>query len=281
MPREKLLMKIVHVPFNIIKTFLYFQVPELFQSIRRATQRDIFEEMEPKEPEPAKACYEVMYVGRAKVKGKKILSSHIDDLVIRLESKEPRNSVSHTRNSEPLDRRRHKSDSSIKSLPTLLDENLVKENELQKLSHKTIFQGVELHNDSPPGSSDDMNKNDGNHSSSQISSSTEHLSDGGHSSSENITDGLQLSNSGEQIKDMFHSLQHHPEGQQLEGQDQGQDPHGNHLRSTNRTMLFRVGQSEISLISLDKKQTIIERKFKNISSVSQVIPGSFLQNYEI
>lgn len=249
--------------------FIFFQVPELFQGIRKATQRDIFEEMEPKEPEPAKACYEVMYVGRAKVKGKKILSSHIDDLVMRLESKDPRNSVIGLNNSEPLDRRRHKSDSSVKSLPTLLDEGLVKENELQKLSHTTIFQGVELHNDSPTGSNDDVNRHDGNHG-NQISNSVEHLSDS-QSSTENISDGLQLSNSGDQLRDMFHSLQHHPEGQQHEGQDQGQDLHGNHGRTTNRTMLFRIGQSEISLISLDKKQTIIERKFKNISSVSQVI----------
>lgn len=244
----------------------------MFQSIRKATQRDIFDEMEPKDPEPAKACYEVMYVGRAKVKGKKILSSHIDDLVMRLETKDNRNSFGTSINTEPLDRRRHKSDSSVKSLPTLLDEGLVKENELQKLSRTTIFQGVELHNDSPTGSNDDVNRQDGghgNHHGNQIINSTEHLSDG-HSSTENISDGLQLSNSGEQLKDMFHSLQQHPECQQPEGQDQGQDIHGNHARSTNRTMLFRIGQSEISLISLDKKQTIIERKFKNISSVSQV-----------
>ncbi|XP_060578667.1 uncharacterized protein LOC132735702 isoform X2 [Ruditapes philippinarum] len=46
-------------------------VPELFQNIRGATQRDIFEEMEPRQPEPTKACYEVMYVGRAKVRARK------------------------------------------------------------------------------------------------------------------------------------------------------------------------------------------------------------------
>lgn len=246
-----------------------FQVPELFQNIRQATQCDIFESMEPKEPEPARACFEVMYVGRAKVRGKKILSSHIDDLVLRLESKDSHNSISGIKISEPIDRRRHKSDSSVKSLPTLLDENLVTENELQKLSQNTIFQGVELHNDSPTGSNDDVNKQSAedhrHHHGNVKRNSKDDLSDG-HSSLENLSDGLQLSNSGEELKDIFHSLQtqHH------EGHDQSHDLHGNNERSTNRTMLFRIGQSEIALISLDKKQTIIERKFKNISSVSQV-----------
>ncbi|XP_053398670.1 TBC1 domain family member 1-like [Mercenaria mercenaria] len=243
-------------------------VPELFQSIRGATQRDIFEEMEPRQPEPTKACYEVMYVGRAKVRGKKILSSHIDDLVLRLEAKEHRNSIINDTSGESQDRRRHKSDSSIKSLPTLLDESLVKENELQKMSQKTIFQGVELHNDSPTGSSDEVHTPQGEASDlhrNQRSNSSDQLSDG-HSSSENITDGMHSSNSGDQLKDMFHGLQHHPEGH-VHFQDH--DTHNNQTRSTNRTMLFRIGQSEISLISLDKKQTIIERKFKNISSVSQ------------
>jgi hypothetical protein len=226
--------------------------------------------MEPRQPEPTKACYEVMYVGRAKVRGKKILSSHIDDLVMRLEAKEQRNSIIAETGGESHDRRRHKSDSSIKSLPTLLDETSVKENELQKMSQKTIFQGVELHNDSPTGSSDEVHlpgdtTNDLHRN--QRSHSTDQLSDGGHSSSENISDGLHSSHSGDQLKDMFHGLQHHPEGH-VHFQDH--DNHGNHGRSTNRTMLFRIGQSEISLISLDKKQTIIERKFKNISSVSQV-----------
>lgn len=227
--------------------------------------------MEPRQPEPTKACYEVMYVGRAKVRGKKILSSHIDDLVLRLEAKEQRNSIIAETSGESHDRRRHKSDSSVKSLPTLLDETLVKENELQKMSQKTIFQGVELHNDSPTGSSDEVHlpaddtSNDLHRN--QRSNSTDQLSDGGHSSSENVSDGLHSSSSGDQLKDMFHGLQHHPEGH-VHFQDH--DNHGNQTRSTNRTMLFRIGQSEISLISLDKKQTIIERKFKNISSVSQV-----------
>lgn len=240
----------------------------MFQNIRGATQRDIFEEMEPRQPEPTKACYEVMYVGRAKVRGKKILSSHIDDLVLRLEAKEHKNSIIIETGGQ--DRRRHKSDSSIKSLPTLLDESLVKENELQKMSQTTIFQGVELHNESPTGSSDEVQRQPGDHidlNRDQHSNSSDQLSDGVHSSSENLADGLQNSSSGDQLKDMFHGLQHHPEGH-VHFQDH--DAHSNQTRSLNRTMLFRIGQSDISLISLDKKQTIIERKFKNISSVSQV-----------
>lgn len=246
--------------------FYPFQVPELFHCIRGATQRDIFEEMEPRLPDTTKACYEVMYVGRAKVKGKKILSSHIDDLVMRLETKDNKNSNPDDNGTELTDRRRHKSDSSVKSLPSILDSGLVKENELQKVSQNTIFQGVELHNESHGGSHDDVHK-DGSSEllGNQHSDSTDHLSDGGHSSSENVTDTLQTSNSSDMLKDMIHGF-HHPDGH---GHVLGQDDHCNQ-RSTNRTMLFRIGQNDISLISLDKKQTLIERKFKNISSVSQV-----------
>lgn len=245
-------------------------MPELFQSIRGATQRDLFSEMEPREPEPAKACYEVMYVGRAKVRGKKILSSHIDDLVRRLESKETNSRPGSAK--ETHDRRRHKSDSSVKSLPTLLDESLVKENDLQKLSQATIFQGVPQTNNSPTGSNDDVNNKVIDN---QNSGSNDRL-DSMHGSSENLGDVLHHSSSGDQMKDMFHSLHPHPEGHSSDGTGQGQDCPGNLGRSVNRTMLFRIGQSEIALISLDKKQTIIDRKFKNISSVSQV---SFVSDF--
>ena len=242
----------------------------MFKCIRGATQRDLFDEMDQREAEPAKACYEVMYVGRAKVKGKKLLSAHIDDLVLRLEAKE-REGQGLSSIQQVTDRRRHKSDTSVKSLPSLFDDNLVKENELQKLSQQVLFRGAELHNESPTGSNDDIvNKQIGDHSDGR-SSSVEHLSsDGGQSSSENIVEGLHLSNSGDHLKDMFTGLNSHPEGQHTEVQGHSQGQGINPKISTNRTMLFRIGQLEISLISLDKKQTIIERKFKNISSVSQV-----------
>ncbi|WAQ99425.1 TBCD1-like protein [Mya arenaria] len=242
-------------------------VPELFKSIRGATQRDIFAEMEHKEPEPAKACFEVMYVGRAKVRGKKIFSSHIDDLVKRLEAKE---FGIKPNGKDSSDRRRHKSDSSVKNLPTFFEENFVQENELQKLSHATIHQGVEFNSQSPTGSNEDVNKQTGSVIHNRNSDSTDHLSDGIHSSTENLHEGLHLSHSGDQLKEMFHSLHPHPEGHSMDGTGQGQECPGGQGRTVNRTMVFRVGQSEIALISLDKKQTIIDRKFKNISSVSQV-----------
>ena len=238
----------------------------MFKCIRGAAQHDLFEEIEHKEPDADKACFEVMYVGRAKVKGKKILSNHIDDLVLRLEAKEQLNKP--LKEEDVSNRRRHKSDSSVKSLPSVLNNESVKENELQKISQKTIFQGVEWTNESPCGSNEDVNKQ--GHS-GEKSNSSEHLSEG-HSSGENLSDGLHLT--GDHLKDMFSALHEHPEGQghdvPIQSQDQSQPHHGNHTRTSNRTMLFRIGQHEIALISLDKKQTIIERKFKNISSVSQV-----------
>ena len=254
-------------------------MPELFKCIRGATQRDLFEEANYNEPEPAKACYEVMYVGRAKVKGKKIFSNHVDDLVKRLDAKDT--AERGTSDSDSPGRRRHKSDTSIRSLPSTLDDKLVKENELQKVSLK-LFKGAELHNDSPTGSNDDVHRSaSGEHIDLQgQGGSSDHLSD---SSAENVSDKMSHCSSDDQLKgDMFTGLQHGHDGHQFEGQGhghplEGEDQAGDHsvhnnhaIKSSNRTMLFRVGVADISLISPDRKQPILERKFKNISSVSQV-----------
>ena len=264
-------------------------MPELFRCIRGATQRDLFEEMDHKEPEPAKAFYEVMYVGRAKVKGKKVTSTHVDDLVMRLEAKEEEN---RKKTLEEKVRKRHSSDTSVRSLPNSLDTHvLVTENELQK---QHTFKGAELHLDSPSGSSDDIHHHGdtvvsraAQNRSPSLGHSGDNLSDSS-SSSENILDKNKLFKSTDQLKNshsgdqLFGALQSHPEGDghphpegeghSHDNEDQGHthSQSGVLIKSTNRTMLFSIGHHFISLISLDKKQTIIERNFKDISSVSQV-----------
>lgn len=266
-------------------------MPALFKCIRGATQQNLFEEMDQKDPEPARAFYEVMYVGRAKVKGKKVTSSHVDDLVNRLEAKEEEN---RKKTLEEKVRKRHSSDTSVRSLPNFLEGNiLVKENELQK---QHAFKGMELHNiNSPSGSSDEIHQQGdvmvsraAQNRSPSLGHSGDNLSDSS-SSSENVldrnkqsrsSDTLKSSHSGEQLKDMFTALHPHPEGEGHIHDNEGQGHHhqqsGMLIKSANRTMLFSVGHHVISLISLDKKQTIIERNFKDISSVSQVRSRSHL-----
>ena len=270
---------------------ILFQVPDLFKCIRGATQRDLFEEMDHKEPEPAKSFYEVMYVGRAKVKGKKVTSTHVDDLVMRLKAKEEEN---RKQTLEEKVRKRHSSDTSIKSLPNFLEGSvLVTENELQK---QHAFKGAELHNmDSPSGSSDEIQ----HHGDIAVSRAAQNSPSLGHSgdnfsdsssSSENIlernklsrsSEQLKKSHSGDQLKDMFSGFHSHPEG---EGHSHDNEGHGHHgevlIKSANRTMLFSIGHHAISLISLDKKQTIIERNFKDISSVSQVMLQFYIVRFQ-
>ena len=245
--------------------------------------------MDHRDPEPARAFYEVMYVGRAKVKGKKVTSGHVDDLVNRLEAKEEEN---RKKTLEEKVRKRHSSDTSVRSLPNFLEGNiLVTENELQK---QHAFKGMELHNmDSPSGSSDEIHQQGdimvsraAQNRSPSLGHSGDNLSDSS-SSSENVldrnklsrsSDTLKSSHSGEQLKDMFTALHPHPEGEGHIHDNEGQGHHHQHggmlIKSTNRTMLFSVGHHVIALISLDKKQTIIERNFKDISSVSQVRSSS-------
>lgn len=267
-------------------------MPELFKCIRGATQRDLFEDMDlHRDPEPARAFYEVMYVGRAKVKGKKVTSGHIDDIVTRLDVKEEEN---RKKTLEEKVRKRHASDTSIKSLPNFLEGNiLVTENELQK---QHAFKGAELHNlESPSGSSDEIHHHGdiivsraAQNRSPSLGHSGDNLSDSS-SSSENIldrnrlsrsTDTLKDSHSGDQLKDLFTAVHPNPEGEghlrDSEGRGQLSQQSGMFITSTNRTMLFSIGHHVISLISLDKKQTIIERNFKDISSVSQVRSKTFL-----
>ena len=239
--------------------------------------------MDHREAEPARAFYEVMYVGRAKVKGKKVTSSHVDELVSRLDAKEEEN---RKKTLEEKVRKRHASDTSVRSLPNFLEGNiLVTENELQK---QHASRGMELHNiDSPSGSSDEIHQQGdlmvsraAQNRSPSLGHSGDNLSDSS-SSSENVlekhrlsksSDTLKSSNSGDQLKDMFSALHPHPEGEGHFHDNEGQGHMHQQMliKSANRTMLFSVGHHVISLISLDKKQTIIERNFKDISSVSQV-----------
>ncbi|XP_033744156.1 TBC1 domain family member 4-like [Pecten maximus] len=246
-------------------------VPELFNSIQEATRRDITIDMvETKASEPAKAFYEVMYVGRAKLNTKKITCVHIDELCHKLSEKEKERKQKQEEQNER--RQRHASGASVKSLPASLDEVVsVTENELGAQNER--LRGNTIHIDSPSSSADDLSGcSDG------ISSSENVLENSGHFSHSYSTGGL--SGSGDSREEICDLVTRDPLSHSNSGDlDQSQkelhvhfsDPH--HCESSrdnpNKTMLFCLGASDISLISLDKKSTILDRRFKDISSVSQ------------
>lgn len=240
----------------------------MFSCIQEETRRDLFEDLgETKSSEPAKAFYEVMYIGRAKLQSKKITCAHIDDLYQKLMKKEKDRKK--LLNDQKEQRRRHGSGVSTKSLPATLEENVtVTENELQK-QHDT-FKPHHVFLDTPVSSADELSS-----LSDQQSSSENILDNSGHFST-GLSNIGGLSDSGELMKE------EPPFNKILAKSDNDQSAKDLHVHfnenclntdndNPNRTMLFRLGGNEVSLISLDKKSTILDKRFKDISSVSQVI----------
>lgn len=225
---------------------MYFQIPELFASIRKATKehRDdasdgsLFFHDVGDSAELAKAFCEVMYLGKAQVDNRKLTSTDIDRLADRICSQDDDGYLG----VDKIDsRQRHASDASVRSLPASLDSTVVvTENDLEqqhKQLHGVKLNGVyesveEFHGVESPGSSFE---------------NIEESSDMKIDMSKDFTDGDKEVN--------------------LEGKGISSST----VDSVNQTMLFRLGKDEISLIHLDQKKVILERKFSDISFVSQVI----------
>lgn len=223
---------------------MLFQVKEIFSCIRDATREAAKDPSDLDEMGESKdatfASYEVMYVGKVKVSSKKITSDYLDDLVTRLQEKE----ISHFKQQhqeEVNQRSRHASGASVKSLPGNLETSVsVMENELGKRQH-----GADA--DSTGSSLDDLGSAETLESSSEcLIGNTAKDSD----SNEDLCNVNSTNNNCHFKSAIAHKMP---------------------WKENSRAMLFRLGKNEISLISLDKKQIILERQFKDISFVSQVI----------
>lgn len=234
----------------ISMSYFLLQVPELFTQIRDATQQDLFSEMGVNRNETAKAFYEVMYIGKAKVSMKKLSSTQVDELVEKLTVKklEMKDKVTFEDN-----RQRHASGTSIQSLPSNLDDHVsVLENDLGK--QHVQFRITDLHTDSPVSSADDLaNLSDAFSSSENILESSSNVSN----SSESKENFSEMSKDGAVNHNSLKEKNNYNNFRKLNSE-------------ANKTMLFRLGQFEVSLISLNKKSTFLERPFRDISSVSQV-----------
>lgn len=202
-----------------------------------------------------------MYIGRAKLQSKKITCAHIDDLYNKLLKKEQeRKKVFEDKQEQ---RRRHGSGVSTKSLPATLEENVtVTENELQK--QHSIFT------DSPASSNDELSSLSSDHQSSSenILSNSDHFPSG-------LSHFGELHDLGELAKDealnkVLTKSDNEHSHKDLHVHFNETCLNADQVLNPNRTMLFRLGANEVSLISLDKKTTILDKRFKDISSVSQV-----------
>ncbi|XP_052825094.1 TBC1 domain family member 1 [Octopus bimaculoides] len=222
------------------------QIPELFASIRKATKEhrddvndsNLFFHDVSDSSEPAKAFCEVLYLGKVQVDSCKLTSSDIDRLMHRLcpvdDDGTPINADS---------RQRHASDASVRSLPASLDNTVtVTENELEQQQQQ--LHGVKL------------NGSSSNEFRAAIDSPC--------SSFENIEE------SSNETKSNSHKSYAYPSFVEKEGNQEDSLPQNLVTDIVNRTMLFRLGKEEISLINLDQKRVMLERKFSDISFVSQV-----------
>lgn len=199
--------------------------------------------------EPAKAFYEVLYLGKAKLNTKKITCDQVDKMCNRLEKQRMERKMK--QKESEMERKRHGSGVSVKSLPPNLEGAVtVTENELEK---QILSSGPST--DSPNNSTDEF-------------SSTENVLENSSGSLANSFGLYSSENSKEDLSDLSNP------GGNVEGTNKDVHVHFNEPHDStgdpNRAMLFRLGASEISLISLDKKHTILEKQFKDIASVSQV-----------
>eukprot|EP00106_Octopus_bimaculoides_P017207 XP_014784649.1 PREDICTED: TBC1 domain family member 4-like [Octopus bimaculoides] len=237
-------------------------IPELFASIRKATKEhrddvndsNLFFHDVSDSSEPAKAFCEVLYLGKVQVDSCKLTSSDIDRLMHRLcpvdDDGTPINADS---------RQRHASDASVRSLPASLDNTVtVTENELEQQQQQ--LHGVKL------------NGSSSNEFRAAIDSPC--------SSFENIEE------SSNETKSNSHKSYAYPSFVEKEGNQEDSLPQNLVTDIVNRTMLFRLGKEEISLINLDQKRVMLERKFSDISFVSQVeeilmsVKSAFKSAYE-
>jgi hypothetical protein len=203
--------------------------------------------------EPAKAFYEVLYLGKAKLNTKKITCDQVDKMCNRLEKQKQERKLKQRENE--MERKRHGSGVSVKSLPANLESSVtVTENELEK---QALSSGMQT--DSPSNSTDEFSSSENmleNSSGSLVNSFGQYSSD---NSKEDLCDCPSTAGNGDGNAKDLHVHFNEPIDSASESSS---DP--------NRAMLFRLGGSEISLISLDKKHTILEKQFKDIASVSQV-----------
>ncbi|GAB1599956.1 TBC1 domain family member 1-like isoform X3 [Argonauta hians] len=237
------------------------QIPELFASIRKATKEhrddvsdgNLFFHDVSDSAEAAKAFCEVMYIGKIQVDSCKLTSSDIDRLMHKLCPADEDRSVDM--------RQRHASDASVRSLPASLDNAVtVTENDLEHQQQQ--LHGVQLNSSAGGGNSG------GDAAAAAASSGSNEFhtaTDSPCSSFENIEE-----TSAGVRKTSSHKSYGYPSFVEREGGSQEDTfPHNLITDLVNRTMLFRLGKEEISLINLDQKRIILERKFSDISFVSQ------------
>ncbi|XP_067663827.1 TBC1 domain family member 1-like isoform X1 [Haliotis asinina] len=242
-------------------------VPEIFNSIREAT-KDLSKEATHEKVvnlptnmgegtfDQSKTFFEVMFIGRTQVATRKVPTSFIDELVERFDA---RGEEQRLRAQEQEQRQRHASGTSVRSLPASLDDVVsVTENNLSRQHER-----LQLHYDSTESSTDELASGD------TYGSSSENV----HGSSNGVLNSCQ----GHELK-VGQSVDSDGSKEHLNGEEEQEvfvSRSSNVFKKetprneASRVMLLQIGRKDLTLISPDKKQPVLERKFKDISFVSQ------------
>lgn len=223
-------------------------------------------------------CFEVLYVGKVVLSTKNAPPTFIDDAVKKFEEYEQVQ-----RQEEEQTRLRRESNASIPSLSSNPEKSVVmEENELQR--QMLNDQGSSTEGTQSSGSEDAFSESNENVSSIEVNCGlvTSLSGDG----------SLAILSPGSVLDVPSAGLDPTPSASNDNNISVKQVPCDNHERiplkktegqesalkrslqpqdSKIRTMLIQIGPSELSLISLDRKTTIFERQFKDISFCSQVI----------
>ncbi|XP_046369394.2 TBC1 domain family member 1-like isoform X2 [Haliotis rufescens] len=242
-------------------------VPEIFNSIREATKdlsKEVTHEKVVNLPsnmgegtfDQSKTFFEVMFIGRTQVATRKVPTSFIDELVERFDA---RGDEQKLRAQEQEQRQRHASGTSVRSLPASLEDMVcVTENNLCRQQER-----LQLHYDSAESSTDELASGD------TYGSSSENV----HGSSNGLSNSCQ----GPDLK-VGQSADSDGSKEHLNGEEEHEvfvSRSSNVLKNeaprneASRVMLLQIGRKDLTLISPDKKQPVLERKFKDISFVSQ------------
>ena len=294
-------------------------MPELFTAIREATRvavKDYQWHLSTNEGKSVDAVgelenatltgrlFEVMYIGKAKVKDKKGPPTIIDEAVEMFQAQEKQEKDQEEKEKEKkrhLDlvlasggRRRHESGTSVQSLPSNIETSVsVKENQLSQQNSCN----EEENRQNQSNESRLSNSSSTTTSSSVSSSTTTGTGVGGgvststtsstkSSSADNLTNGnttllsssaptpADALSSDESLVDVVDPNRNRKdsEGRQFpaEEEEDGEEVAPPVRSGSNRVLLIQVGQYELCLISPDKKTVILERKFKDIAFCFQV-----------
>lgn len=229
-------------------------------------------------PLPAASCsFEVLYVGKVVVSTKKAPPTFIDDAVRKFDE------YAKLQNDEDGEQRvRRESDGSVQSLPTNVEKTVtIGENEL--LVQASKYHGLSGEETMSSGSEDAFAESSDTVPSLGVSSSSGSSgSCNSGLSSTHDTRSLDSVASGEGDRMNKHGMISSGSEDSSEAARRGRDGAESLQKqvlqsygSKIRTMLIQIGQSELSLFSLDRKSMIFERQFKDISFCSQVFICSF------